>query len=96
MLYPAELQALLQPRPVTVAQDFSLCLARETGEIGGKSTTRSSEHFSFQSSDRLTRPAFLASLASLAVQEPVGQEYFFTCRSRHQAKRIQGGGFFLR
>ena len=27
MLYPAELQALLQPRPVTVAQDFSLCLA---------------------------------------------------------------------
>jgi hypothetical protein len=39
----------------------------ETGETGGKSATRSSKHFSFQSSDRLTRPAFLACLASLAV-----------------------------
>jgi hypothetical protein len=27
MLYPAELQALPQPKVVTVAQDFSLCLA---------------------------------------------------------------------
>ena len=26
MLYPAELQALPQPREVTVAQGFSLCL----------------------------------------------------------------------
>ncbi len=121
MLYPAELQALSQPRSVTVAQDFSLCLGRmlkrfasgvlaslrsskyprgyatgssldaalldepfehpvwswpelvmsaaaetampDSSETGGKSATRSSKHFSFQSSDRLTRPVFLACLA---------------------------------
>ena len=28
MLYPAELQALLQPRGVRLAQDFNLCLGR--------------------------------------------------------------------
>ena len=28
MLYPAELQALLQPRGVRLAQDFDLCLGR--------------------------------------------------------------------
>jgi hypothetical protein len=39
----------------------------ETGATGGKSATRSSEHFSLQSSDFLTRLAFLACLASLAV-----------------------------
>ena len=32
MLYPAELQALPQPRGVTVAQDFSLCLASQAAE----------------------------------------------------------------
>jgi hypothetical protein len=32
MLYPAELQALPQPRGVTVAQGFSLCLASQAGE----------------------------------------------------------------
>jgi hypothetical protein len=35
----------------------------ETGETGGKSETRSSDYFSFQFSDRLTCPAFLACLA---------------------------------
>ena len=29
MLYPAELQALLQPRGVRLAQDFNLCLAQD-------------------------------------------------------------------
>ena len=33
MLYPAELQALPQPRGVTVAQGFSLCLARDAEEL---------------------------------------------------------------
>ena len=28
MLYPAELQALPQPRGLTLAQDFNLCLGR--------------------------------------------------------------------
>lgn len=51
MLYPAELQALLQPRVVTVAQDFSLCLDCERGETCGNSATRGSEHFEYQSSD---------------------------------------------
>ena len=32
MLYPAELQALPQPRMATVAQDFSLCLASQAGK----------------------------------------------------------------
>jgi hypothetical protein len=32
MLYPAELQALPQPRSVTVAQGFSLCLASQAGK----------------------------------------------------------------
>ena len=32
MLYPAELQALPQPRGVTVAQDFSSCLASQAGK----------------------------------------------------------------
>jgi hypothetical protein len=32
MLYPAELQALPQPREVTVAQDFNLCPASQAGK----------------------------------------------------------------
>ena len=68
----------------------------ETGETGGKSATRSSRHFSFQSSDLLTRPAFLACLASLAGQEPVGQEYFFAGRFCGSMEFVEGGGLFLR
>ncbi len=82
MLYPAELQALPATKvgdsstgfqPLSSPHQSCPPLARampdssETGETGGKSATRSSKHFSFQSSDRLTRPAFLACLASLAV-----------------------------
>ena|SRR5437016_14654493 len=33
MLYPAELQALPQPRDVTVAQDFILCLAQDAEKV---------------------------------------------------------------
>jgi hypothetical protein len=39
MLYPAELQALPQPRDLTVAQDFSLCPACEMGETRERSET---------------------------------------------------------
>jgi hypothetical protein len=34
MLYPAELQALPQPRLVRLAQDFSLCLLSRNGRDG--------------------------------------------------------------
>ena len=43
MLYPAELQALLQPRGVTVAQDFSLCLLSHNGRDGREKRDRKFE-----------------------------------------------------
>lgn len=95
MLYPAELQALPQPRFETVAQGFILCLAykfmRETSNIGEIRVIRSFGYFSPQPSDFLTCHAVPACLASLAAQEPVRQEYFFPGGPGCQPQRVQSG-----
>jgi hypothetical protein len=64
------------------------------GETGGKSAT-SEDEISAQTSPFPTRSAFRARPASLALYEPVGQEYFFPCRSGGPTMCFQGFCFFL-
>jgi hypothetical protein len=97
MLYPAELQALPQPRGVRLAQDFNLCLglsglfglSRLSGLFGlsrvfGLETNQINKTNQINQIDE-TDWACL----SLALYEPVRQEYFFSCRSGGLAKLVQ-------
>ena len=95
MLYPAELQALPQPRGVRLAQDFNLCLASQ--DVGKDCQSvlfiwsiwsiwfnQTNETDQINQTDQTDRACL-----TLAVYEPVRQEYFFSCRSGVSAKRVQ-------
>ncbi len=81
MLYPAELQALLQPRGLRLAQDFNLCLGRMLKRFAARRRLRFRLiEAKMRTSDlRSTLTSTSAYLLDAARQEPVGQEYFFSC-----------------
>ncbi len=64
MLYPAELQALLQPRGVRLAQDFDLCLGRMLKRFASSVLT------SLRGSTYRKEYAFASSLAAALLDEP--------------------------
>jgi hypothetical protein len=96
MLYPAELQALPQPRGLRLAQDFNLCLASQAAEedcylvqlVCLVCLVKQDQADKQNKPDQPNKRDSLACL-TLAGYKPVRQEYFFSCRSGVLAKRVQ-------